>query len=177
MTNWISLKEREPEYNEPVLCYMSCSETLDRVIQEVLHLDGDRDIWTSNNHGYFWHKNNVTHWMPLPEKPEKESHPPNSEWPENYFFSPAKSDWLCVFLGTYCWPGNLEDLASVPIFSCDLWHVLSGFRLDSFDMFSPVLFRDLFKSVLISDVFGQLLIGWLRCFFGKLSSNFGLFSE
>lgn len=63
---WISVKDRMPEKMEWVLC--ACRGN----VIEVLRYDHIMDDWdtTMPNRGYF--KNFVTHWMPLPEPPERD---------------------------------------------------------------------------------------------------------
>lgn len=59
--NWISVKERLPEQQKPVLVFMSYGK------MDVCYLDGEatfrQAVRAEHTNG------DVTHWMPLPEPP------------------------------------------------------------------------------------------------------------
>jgi len=59
---WISVSERLPEPNEPVLI---CTEVLGRHVASV----DEEGEWFCD-YGGEWLFPNVTYWMPLPEPPE-----------------------------------------------------------------------------------------------------------
>lgn len=59
---WISCSERLPEEDVPVICYMR--------IGEIVIMEYGGDGWYSGITRY--NPRAVTHWMPLPEPPEKE---------------------------------------------------------------------------------------------------------
>lgn len=63
MSEWISVKERLPEKNTKVLCYFKYEPNTPDVICENVYYGSGR--WMSES-------SKVTHWMPLPEPPEKE---------------------------------------------------------------------------------------------------------
>ena len=60
---WIPVSERLPEHGDVVLCYMSFDE------QRILQWDECAAWW--NGYGEDHEKNEVTHWMPLPEPPKE----------------------------------------------------------------------------------------------------------
>jgi hypothetical protein len=61
---WISCKERMPDKDEFVLCYCRANITV------VLYWNGYNWYSADSYNGYL--SGFVTHWMPLPEPPEKE---------------------------------------------------------------------------------------------------------
>ena len=71
MSEWISVKDRLPKYGKRVLTYtpgMANQITVDAYDRYYVDVD---DEWYEGwryrgNHA----KNNITHWMPLPEPPE-----------------------------------------------------------------------------------------------------------
>ena len=91
--NWISVKDRLPEPYELVLIYYTkgnrptYSEGIIYDSAKHLHSDSHREaFWRSCGYGLVWEdgfgrqiqsltakksKNNVTHWMPLPEPPKQ----------------------------------------------------------------------------------------------------------
>ena len=77
MTDWISIDERMPEQNCPILIY--CPERKGRVFiaiyernwQGVVNGDGVRwmaDMFFGDGVAYTY-KQDVSHWMPLPDPP------------------------------------------------------------------------------------------------------------
>jgi hypothetical protein len=62
--NWIKCSDMMPEDAEPVLGYFPKSKEVSEV-----YWDGEEDSWVCHEISY--EKEEVTHWMPLPEKPEE----------------------------------------------------------------------------------------------------------
>jgi hypothetical protein len=64
---WISVKERLPEENGLYIAYVPDEENYDKErIETDYFMDG---IWLS--HTFYTRRiNGITHWMPLPTKPE-----------------------------------------------------------------------------------------------------------
>ena len=62
-SKWISVKDRLPEKRQRVLCYFQYEPESPNVICENTYLGFK--IWLSEG-------SKVTHWMPLPEEPNKE---------------------------------------------------------------------------------------------------------
>lgn len=60
---WISVKDRLPEHEVDVLCYTIYQEI------EILQFDESVKWWTGSEYDY--EKEQVTHWMPLPQPPKK----------------------------------------------------------------------------------------------------------
>ena len=58
---WVSVKERRPEYDSPVWGW----DTQDHCAKEVNYIDGEFFDMLGEDA-------NITHWMPLPEPPEVE---------------------------------------------------------------------------------------------------------
>ena len=61
---WISVKDRLPEEGDIVLCYMEFGE------QRIAQWDESENCWAGQLIDY--HKEQVTHWMPLPQPPKGE---------------------------------------------------------------------------------------------------------
>lgn len=77
MPNWISVKERLPEYNKEVLVYYKYDEfpiqAYLRDIRGVWH--GSRAVRDCMNNGYvedsmLSNQDDIAYWMPLPEPPK-----------------------------------------------------------------------------------------------------------
>lgn len=71
MDNWISVKDRLPKKQNPVLVYC---ETEEQSVY-IAHFDKDLEYWLSEVEYLTqnWCKTlNVTHWQPLPEPPKGE---------------------------------------------------------------------------------------------------------
>ena len=69
MTEWISVKDKLPEYDEPVLTIFSVDGGYGAITIRLLTEDVNEIYWLSDEFRkcpLF----NVTHWMPLPEPPE-----------------------------------------------------------------------------------------------------------
>lgn len=70
MSDWISVKDRLPDDNEPVLVYTKdgamsvCSLVVANAFANLKNLK----VWEDNN-GYY--VSDVTHWMLLPELPKE----------------------------------------------------------------------------------------------------------
>lgn len=56
---WISVKDRMPPEDEAVLAWNK--EGFPMI-----------DVWSGKMWGYAWTVDEISHWMPLPEKPESE---------------------------------------------------------------------------------------------------------
>lgn len=67
-SEWISVKDRLPKYNEPVLVYRPSMALKNVVDQYYGYWGEDDDEW----HEGWGSKDRNTHWMPLPEPPEEE---------------------------------------------------------------------------------------------------------
>ena len=61
---WVSVKDRLPEDGDIVLCYMEFGE------QRIAQWDESENCWAGQLIDY--HKEQVTHWMPLPTQPKGE---------------------------------------------------------------------------------------------------------
>ena len=61
---WISVDDRLPEDGDIVLCYMEFGE------QRIARWDESENCWAGQLIDY--HKEQVTHWMPLPQPPKGE---------------------------------------------------------------------------------------------------------
>jgi Protein of unknown function (DUF551) len=74
--NWISVKDKLPEENQRVLTYNSNIEEIRTAYLEKAGCKVDYsiytedDLWVSENHIFKALRGYITHWMPLPEKPE-----------------------------------------------------------------------------------------------------------
>ena len=62
---WISVKDKLPNQNELVLCYSSS----EGVISDSLYSKIGSEIWFNGNKESY--RNDITHWMPLPEPPKQ----------------------------------------------------------------------------------------------------------
>lgn len=71
MSEWIKCSERMPESELQVLAFGD--NPLERVGFQVLSFEQLEDKWWNGGEGLFQHKDFVTHWMPLPPAPEKET--------------------------------------------------------------------------------------------------------
>ena len=69
MTEWISVKDRLPAYDEPVLTIYCGDGGLSAMAIRFLVEDVNEIFWLSYEFKKCTMKN-VTHWMPLPEPPE-----------------------------------------------------------------------------------------------------------
>lgn len=63
---WIPVTESLPEYGERVLTYDRYGHIRDRVLRKA----GGTDLFTPDG---LYAKKHITHWMPLPEKPEEDA--------------------------------------------------------------------------------------------------------
>ncbi|MGD2072526.1 MAG: DUF551 domain-containing protein [Candidatus Thorarchaeota archaeon] len=75
MSEWISVKNKLPEYDQRVLIYNETNEYNKKIGRDIIC--GHRvctnkkgEIWISDVRGYNCMP--VTHWMPLPDPPEGE---------------------------------------------------------------------------------------------------------
>ena len=80
MSEWISVKDRLPEHNQRVLIFAEGKEDFSTIIQ-ISHI-GNVGLFTSTPRWdwiapfqYFFTNYEITHWMPLPKPPERESIP------------------------------------------------------------------------------------------------------
>lgn len=64
---WIPCSDSLPEYGLDVLVYI---KSWDEHIQ-VAHIQYDGIMWEMSDGEYYFSQSDVTHWMPLPEPPEK----------------------------------------------------------------------------------------------------------
>jgi hypothetical protein len=71
---WISVKDKKPEINESVLLFAS-HEGIDT--QYWIGWRDGLNTWTDDALNY---ELDVTHWMPLPEKPKNHCPKCNHEW-------------------------------------------------------------------------------------------------
>ena len=69
VNRWIPCSKRMPEVDEDVIVYYSFWK--DNPIQ-IAHLQQDYYFWETSDGEYNLPAIAVTHWMPLPESPEKE---------------------------------------------------------------------------------------------------------
>jgi hypothetical protein len=64
VSEWVSVKERLPEDSKKILLYHQDGRTL-------------FGLWSNRKEGWYfdsfgpWEKDEVTHWMPLPEPPKE----------------------------------------------------------------------------------------------------------
>jgi hypothetical protein len=56
---WISVKDRMPDEDEAILAWNK--EGFPMI-----------DVWSGKMWGYAWTVDEISHWMPIPEKPESE---------------------------------------------------------------------------------------------------------
>jgi hypothetical protein len=71
---WISVKDRLPEEDLPVLVYGQVLNDPAEIIGVRRRYNGDQEwkhTWESED-GFIYREDDVTHWMPLPKPPEKE---------------------------------------------------------------------------------------------------------
>lgn len=71
VNGWISVKDRMPETRHAVLVYTPYHKN---IWAASMHEDGNWYIWSPGSRVLLdpdWH-GPITHWMPLPEPPEKE---------------------------------------------------------------------------------------------------------
>lgn len=80
MSEWISVKDHLPEHNQRVLIFAESKEGFDTIIQ-ISHI-GNVGLFPSTPtwdwiapFQYFFMNYEITHWMPLPKPPERESIP------------------------------------------------------------------------------------------------------
>ncbi len=110
MSEWISVKDRLPPDDEPVLVYhedddhITLGEFEKTDIKQYFHSDGSQffydDGWSSQ---IPWaQKGRVTHWMPLPL-------PPTTEVPK--LPVSLTHEWLCQRCGK--WELNIEEMCYV----------------------------------------------------------------
>ena len=71
VNRWIPCSERMPEENEYVLAFVKRKHSISRVVLSVL-IEGEWKIGVNECSSGFNVVGVVTHWMPLPEPPEKE---------------------------------------------------------------------------------------------------------
>lgn len=69
MSEWISVEDRLPPNYIPVLCYIpSLSSSMWQTVHEC-HIGADGEWHLATAPAY---REEVTHWMPLPEPPEED---------------------------------------------------------------------------------------------------------
>lgn len=80
MGEWINVKDRLPEHDQRVLIFAESKENFDTIIQ-ISHI-GNVGLFPSTPiwdwiapFQYFFMNYEITHWMPLPNPPERESIP------------------------------------------------------------------------------------------------------
>lgn len=80
MSEWISVKDRLPKHNQRVLIFAEGKEDFSTIIQ-ISHI-GNVGLFPSTPmydwiapFQYFFMNYEITHWMPLPNPPERESIP------------------------------------------------------------------------------------------------------
>ena len=83
MAEWISVKERLPDKDGKYLCYCdygySASMDVYSFAKNLYEVD-DCDFWGEKRAGWYYYDSeygycetsSVTHWMPLPDAPQKE---------------------------------------------------------------------------------------------------------
>ena len=64
---WIPCKERLPERDLDVLVYVKSWNNI-----QVAHIQYDGILWELSDGEFSFSKSHVSHWMPLPEPPERE---------------------------------------------------------------------------------------------------------
>lgn len=69
VNRWIPCAERLPECGQDVIIYVK--SWTDTPIQ-IAHLQDDIILWELSDGEFYFSLEDVTHWMPLPEQPEKD---------------------------------------------------------------------------------------------------------
>lgn len=68
MANWIKCSERMPDKHRPVIVFGA--HPCDVVQNNIYYWDGS--VWSDCRDDYeAVNRNNITHWMPLPEPPQE----------------------------------------------------------------------------------------------------------
>ena len=70
---WISVKDELPEDRQKVLTYYPCGHTPIQVQAFYLQYGGDGPWWIFGWHNHSLEDGRITHWMPLPDLPSKET--------------------------------------------------------------------------------------------------------
>lgn len=82
MSQWISVKDRFPEKDGNYLCYLECGAVCEAAFDSTIASNGEEfpfgewvGVYNSDTLGFtdsYWEEYDaITHWMPLPEPPNK----------------------------------------------------------------------------------------------------------
>lgn len=70
VNRWIPCSERMPEEGQDVIIYIAKGWDITPI--QVAHIQYDSTLWEFSDGEFYPSKNEVSHWMPLPEPPEEE---------------------------------------------------------------------------------------------------------
>lgn len=75
MSEWISVKDRLPKIGVEVLIFDADSSNDFHDVWSLARDEEYDDIGWNDKNGDWYYLDDVTHWMPLPEPPQKENRP------------------------------------------------------------------------------------------------------